>query len=215
MNVSQVLALGDYILKDDDLVTYPQKTRLSALNNACLAVINVRPDACVEVATVTLRAGGRQALPDNALRLLEPCYLLDGEGHPVMPVELVVRSEVDRLDPHWLQGELSEEVIEVMFDERLPRVFWTNPPAQAGVQLEMVFSVPPVPVSTMEEAFPLTDKYAPAVMEWVLYLLFSSDSERSTNQARAADHRNNFYQLLQVKTQSEMQVSPVRADAGG
>ncbi len=215
MIASEVLMLSDFILNDSDYVTYTKEDRVRALNSACMAIIIPRPDACVGIDPVELRKGPHQKLPEGSLRLLEPCYLLDEEGNRQWPVELIVRSEQDRLDPDWIHQAQTTEIIEIMYDERTPQHYWVNPPAEEGTRLELATSVRPDPMTAMDSEFPMSDKYATVAMEWVLYLLFSRDSEHSTNQARAASHRSNFYTLLGMKGEAEQLVSPVGQSTGG
>ncbi len=208
MKVSDLTEPLSFILNDTLKTTYPKPAMISSVNNGCRMVALVRPDVSTEVGIVTLAEGTKQALPEDAVRLLDTCYLIK-DSKPVTPVELVMRSDLDRLVPKWQQQDNSDTVTEVMYDERCPDVFWCNPPSKAGVELQMSYAVMPPIITDYEDKFPLSPKYVPVVMEWVLYLMFSRDSENSMNQQRAADHRNQFYLMLNIKTQSDKEVSPM------
>ena len=211
MKVSDLTEPLSFILNDTLKTTYPKPAMISAVNNGCRMVALVRPDVSTEVGTVKLKEGTRQELPDNAMRLLDTCYLVE-EGKPVLPVELIMRSDLDRLVPKWQQQETTSHVTEVMYDERFPKIYWCNPPAKAGVELQLSYSIMPKIVKDEDDNFPLTEKYVPVVMEWILYLMFSRDSESRVNQQRAVDHRNQFYTMLGIKTQSDKEVSPLNED---
>ncbi len=211
MKVSDLTEPLSFILNDTLKTTYPKPAMLSAVNNGCRMVALVRPDVSTEVGTVSLKEGTQQVLPDNAMRLLDTCYLMENDK-PFLPVELIMRSDLDRLVPKWQLQEPTKKVTEVMYDERSPKIFWCNPPAIAGTDLQLSYAVMPNIVTDDEDEFPLSAKYVPVVMEWVLYLMFSRDSENSMNQQRAADHRNQFYAMLQIKIQSDKEVSPLNAE---
>lgn len=208
MKVSDLTEPLSFILNDTLKTTYPKPAMLSAVNNGCRMVALVRPDVSTEVGTVELKSGTQQKLPEEAMRLLDTCYLIK-EDKPFLPVELVMRSDLDRLVPKWQQQQESDRVTEVMYDERFPKTFWCNPPASSGVQLQLSYAVMPKVVASEDDDFPLAEKYVPVVMEWVLYLMFSRDAENSINQQRAADHRAQFYAMLAIKTQSDKEVSPL------
>ena len=208
MLISELLSMINFMLNDASNITYPEASLISAINHGCRMTALVRPDVSSVIEQVTLAEGVRQILPDGRLRLMDACYLLDDSDVPVSPIEMVLRSDLDRLDPGWIAQSASSEVTEVMVDERTPRVFWVNPPAVSGTRIQLSMATMPDTIMGKDDEFPLTDKYVPPVMEWVLYLMFSRDSQNPTNLQRSIDHRSQFYQQLQVKTQAEMAVSP-------
>jgi len=214
MTVAELLEPLAFTLNDESHVTYPVKHLLSAINNGCRMIAILRPDASTETEPVTLKAGALQHLPDKAQRLLQGCYRMEGE-QPTTPLELVNRSDLDRLDPGWQNREATEDVQELMYDERFPKTYWCYPPAVEGLQLQLSFSVMPKRVASEDDDFPLSEKYIPVVIEWVLYLMWSRDAENSMNQQRASEHRNQFYAMLQIKTQADQMVSPINEGVEG
>ena len=203
MNISEIIKSLSFVLNDTAEVTFPRPDLISAINNGCRMVALIRPDSSSETEFVTLEAGARQKLPAKALRLFDSCYSSDGR-----PIEMINRKDLDRLVPDWMSTEPSEQITEIMYDERIPDTFFTYPPATKGAQIELSYAImPPIAVDP-EDDFPLIDKYIPAVMEWTFYLMFSRDSETSQNQQRAADHRTQFYQMLNAKTQTDVSFAP-------
>ena len=203
MNISELIKSLSFILNDTAEITYPRPDLISAINNGCRMVALVRPDASSETGYVSLVDGAKQQLPEKAMRLFDSCYAENGH-----PIEMISRKDLDRLVPDWMDTEPSSQVTEIMYDERIPHTFYTYPPAKAGAQIELSYSIMPAVVTDPEDDFPLTEKYIPAVMEWVFYLMFSRDAENSQNQQRAADHRNQFYQMLGSKTQVDFSFAP-------
>lgn len=202
MKVSEIIQALSFILNDHSEVTYPRPDLISAINNGCRMVALMRPDSSSKIASVTLVSGAKQSLPDEALRLFDSCYCNK------KPIEMINRKDLDRLVPNWMESEDSDQITEVMYDERIPHTFYTYPPATAGTDIELSYSIMPERVVEINDDFPLIDKYVPPVMEWVLYLMFSRDAASSQNQQRAADHRQQFYNILQVKTQMDYSYAP-------
>ncbi len=214
MLVSEVFDPVIFILNDRKMVTYTESDLMSALNNSLRMVVSVRPDACTDIGIIELYDGSKQVLPDHALRLLDGCYLLDSGERVVSALELTNRQDLDRISPMWQVDPPSEHVTEIMYDERFPRFFWTYPPAIKGTKLQIAYSMMPETVNSKEDSYPISDKYVPASIEWMLYMLFSRDAENSINQQRATDHRSVFFGVMQAKTQSDTIISPVQQSSG-
>ena len=210
MIVTEVLKPVLFILNDTGMVTHTESDLISAVNMAIRIICTVRVDASTAVQMVILVDGALQDLPEGGLRLLDSCYRLQDE-RPVSPLKLISRSDLDRLDPLWITQPVGD-VRELAYDERLPGQFWCVPPAEAGVKLQLLVSTLPEIISQLTDTVPLSDKYMPAIVEYVLYLMFSRDSENARNSNRAAGHLQTFFSLLGAKSQAEMQVSPNRTE---
>ena len=200
MKVSELITTTAEVLQDTEHIVYTEPQLVKAVNEACLATVLVKPESCSDVMTVTLVAGSRQALPPQALRLLDAYYRLDDAENPVAHIILTDREEFSFFPT---PGSVVQHVA---YSEKVPDVFWVDPPAEANVKLALVCSQAPATV-TKDDDFPLTEKYAVPVTEYMLYLMFRRDSQRSPNTSRAQAHRQAFFDLLQVKTQADMTVS--------
>ena len=171
------------------------------MNESCLATVLVKPDSSTSFMTATLDAGEVQNLPEGALRLLDSYYRLDGSGNTAGYVTMVEREEFDFLPTP------AGPVRHIAYSEKIPGKFWVSPSAASGEKIMLLCSVVPNPVSDKDNAFPLSPKYSIPVVEYMLYLIFRRDSERSPNAARAQQHRQAFFDLLQVKNSSDALVS--------
>lgn len=206
MQVSEVLQTVTFILNDRDMVTHTQTDLLYAVNMAIRVICDIRSDASSAIGEVVLEDGILQSLPDGGLRLLDSCYRMNDDD-TFSPLQLISRKDMDRLDPTWPSAPAGK-VREIAYDERHPGRFWTIPPAVAGDRLELMYSTVPDQVTEPEDRLPVSDKYAPMVVEYVLYLMFSRDSENSRNQNRASGHLQTCLQLLGMKSKADLQVSP-------
>ncbi|WP_420588234.1 DUF6682 family protein [Bacterioplanoides sp.] len=201
--VRDIFNTVSFILSDTSNVTWTEPDLINALNNACRMVVICRPDACSTIGDVTLKEGAQQRIPDDGLRLIDTYYNESG-----IPIRMVSRRDVDRINPDWMHMNPTDDVLEVMYDGRIPDVFYVYPPAKEGRVIRLGYSLMPDVVNTADDPFPLPEKYSPAVIEWMLYQLFSLDSRNAQSQQQASAHSQQFYQILQVKTQADVMVAP-------
>ncbi len=207
--ITDLLSTVSFILSDTGHVSHPEPDLFNALNNGCRMVVVARPDAKSTMGTVTLVEGAKQTLPDEALRLIETYYNANG-----FPIQMVNRKELDRTQPNWVNLDPADEVYEVMYDERLPDIFHVYPPAKAGIEIELGYSLMPDVVTTRDDAFPLPEKYIPAVIEWMLYQMYALDSTNTQSKQQAHFHNSQFYTMLQAKTQGDVMVAPSTSTGG-
>lgn len=210
MLVSECMELVSFILNDVDHVTYTEPVLVNACNMSVRSVCSVRPDASTAMGQVILVDGVMQELPAGGLRLLDYGYRIDPDGQR-MPLNMVSRHDLDRLEPGWA-AQPGGVVRELAYDERIPRLFWCVPPAVSGSVVEVLYSTLPEPVVSLDDPFPLSDKYSPVIAEYILYLIFSRDSESQAHQGKASAHLQACYQLLGMKMQSDAKVSPIKAE---
>ena len=201
MEVSQIMTTVSEVLQDTEHITYTEPQLIDGVNQACLATVLVKPDASSELFTSVLVEGTRQKLPAGALRLLDTYYRLDQDDNPIAHITMVDRRDTDFLPT---PGDVVQHVA---YNEKQPDTFWVSPSAEAGVKLSLLCSKSPTTVTDKTETFPLTDKYSIPVTEYLLYLMFRRDSERTPNSNRAQIHRQAFFDLLQVKMSKDMSVS--------
>lgn len=190
-------ALGDPLFDTwhrDDCVRY--------LNLGMQMVASYRPDCATATGRVALVPGVRQTLPAGAVRLLDAlCYCTD-DGEPVGSLRLIERKTLDACAPGWVAQAPAEVVSEVVYDERFPQQFMVVPPSAGVGAVELGWSVnPPLfdPMGDVDQVFPLGEQYLPPVLEWACYRAFARDGE-GANAARAAAHRQSFFDILGIKT---------------
>lgn len=204
--VSEIIKPVSFILNDVQRITHTEDDLVSAVNMAVRTICSIRSDASTDIGTLTLMEGALQSLPPHALRLLDGCYRMDDKIRQ-QPLTLISLSDIDRLDPNWM-SQPPGNVRELAYDERLSGQFWCIPPAKAGDEIELMFTTLPEAITSLSADCPLSDKYAPVIVEYVLYLMFARDSENSRNSNRASGHLQTCLQLLGMKSQADLQVSP-------
>lgn len=201
-----VINLARDALNDVAEVVWSDADLLSYLNDATLAIVNIRPDANSVIANVALAAGSLQTLPAGGRRLLDVMRNVTGGG----AIQRTERAIIDALNPDW-HGIESTTVRAYVYDDRTPKYFWVFPAIPSGQtpSVELMYAAQPTVITNpAAENFPLDDSYAPAAVEWVLYRAWSSDDESSPNYQRAQAKYQSFLTLLGQKTQADSLVSP-------
>ena len=216
MFASAVIERVAETLQDQSGVTWTEAQLVAWLNDAQRTVALVRPDASSVTGQLALQLGTKQALPANGLRLLTLIRNLGTDGAtPGAAIRLVDRGTLDTVTPNWHSAKASTAIAEYAVDDRDPLHYWVNPPSDGTGKVEGTYAVTPALITTTTDTLPLADTYSPALVEWMLYRCFARDSEQTPNFARAAGHFQNFFNLLGMKTQSDMAASPkVRAHLG-
>ncbi|SNY95568.1 phage adaptor protein [Halomonas sp. hl-4] len=175
------------------------------LNEAYIIVATQRPDAHSITADISLQAGARQQIPDDGLRLMD--ILANEKGRAIRATD---RRMLDTTLPNWAGEKASLDTEFFVFDERTPRDFWVYPPAPEGAQVSAVYVEQPSPHAVGDMASPLSvsDRYAPALLDLVLYRAFSKDAESQANLGRAQMHYKSAMEGVGIKTQSDTAMSP-------
>ena len=199
-------------LNDPSAVTWSNTVLINALNEALQALVSYRPDAASYTAMMLLVAGTRQTLPSDGVRLLKVIRNkgvsgLSDAGRAIRKADMLVQ---DALLPDWHLTNGQTVISEYFYDPLLPKEFYVYPPApvspQIGIDISYVRVLPTITATT--DTFPVDDYFAPAIQEWMLYSIWGSDDEQSPNYGAAQDHLQTFFNLLQVKANSDIASSP-------
>ena len=198
------------VLEDITYVTYLEAQLLRWVNDAQRAVCLVRPDAASKIQNVAIAANtARQVLPANVARLggLLRNMGADGLTGGRAITGPTPREPMDASDPLWMT-RTGGYVRGYVYSEETPFDYYIYPVIASSWFLEAKLFLVPTDLVIKTNAISLSDMYAPAMREWLLYSCFARDSERTPNYVRAGRHFSNFFQLLGVKTRADLAVSP-------
>lgn len=198
-------------LGDDDMVDYTMSHLLGALNNACRVIASLRADAAAVNAVVQLQAGTRQTLPSGGQQFIGSTRNFLSPTTPGRAVQIKTVVDKNRIAPDWHTEPPESEVLEVMPDPNDPRVFWNYPPVTGGCRLEIQYSGTPPEITSVEAEFPLLSKYLAPAKHWVLFEMFSRDSNSAGHVAKAGMHRELVFQLLGISSQADGAARPKAA----
>lgn len=191
-----------------DGVRWTNSELIGWLNEAYIAVAVARPDSATVTDRVPLVEGARQRIPADGLRLVE--VLASGKGGAVKPT---TRRTLATLRPAW-QAEPPAEPEFYLFDDLQPTEFWLYPPAAAGDELLVSYARAPVqhdaanPTGAWSQPVSVSDRYATALLDFVLYRAFAKDAETAANLGRSQTHYQAFSLAVGQKGQGDAMISP-------
>lgn len=203
------------IRKDATAGTNPANW-LDYLNDAQRALMIVRPDANAVTESVKLVAGTRQTLPNDSLRLLDVSRNMGIDGTVVgNTIRLAERDAQDmvRRDWHKKTGVVIRDVY--YNDKKDPDVFWVSPavPSTPDVYIEITTSKMPTEVSDADtDAIGVSDIYATAMQQWMLYRAYALATQALNQWQRAQFYFSSFFNVLGVKMRNDMWNSPNTPD---
>lgn len=169
-------------------------------NDGIREIVTVKPDSNYVVETVALEPGVLQALPDEAVALIDIlCNISGDDSTPGATVTQVSQQRLDAVCPEWRSMDPNDVIEHYIRNPSMPRHWMAYPPAVGGAQVEMVYSVFPDPVSDVGDAFPLADGYINPMVSYLLYRALSKDvdySQAAGGATRAAGELVNMYTAL-------------------
>lgn len=182
---------------------------LDYLNDAQLATVLVRPDANAVLESYKLAAGTKQALPTNGLRLLDVVRNMGADGStPGRTIRWVETDVMDSTDPLWHTRTPATPVREAYYnDKRDPLVFYVNPPVPSSpnVFIELTTSKAPAAITdAVSGVTGLSDVYAPALSQWMMYKAYALATQAVNQFQRAQFYYNSFFNVLGVKLKGEL-----------
>lgn len=215
----------DIIVRAQTLLLDTTATRWAAtelqywLNDSYREILNLRPDSNSQTGTYTCIAGYRQNLTSTfvtANRLLE-VISNKAATSTKKGVRLVSRASLDTDRPGWYNETATVNVQLYTYDPRFSTEFLVYPPATTAAQLEVIYNTIPTPHTltaeqlanlSTTEVIKVSDSYANAILDYILYRAFTKDSDQANNASRAVAHYQAFQNSLGVKLQTETAVQP-------
>jgi hypothetical protein len=213
MITAQSIILRAHIaLQDEDGTRWPATELVRHLNDGQREIVRLRPDQKTVTETVTLASGYRHVLADTVAALIDMPNNMTGRHRRITKVDML---QLDAVLPDWRSRTPSAEVTHFMHDLREPRVFHTFPPTN-NAQVSMVHSVYPIdvpapggpPASSVTGNIDLSDTWADALLNWVLFKSYSKDAEFGGNAQMAASYLAIFNAAIGSQLQSTATVAP-------
>lgn len=222
LTASSVVQRAVQILQDTTSVRWPVDELVRWLNDGQREIVMYRPDSNTKVATGTLAAGTRQDLTTMVgVSTLNPSKLIDITRNVAATgskraVRYIAREILDAQSPAWHGLPGSIDIVHYMFDARDPRAFYVYPPALATAQLELIFAGYPIDVgaptgadySTVPGNIGVSDIFANALLDYILYRAYMKDSEYAGNASRASAHYGTFANSMGIEIKATLMVSP-------
>jgi len=202
----QVIDSAVEVLHDDAGVRWPRVDLLGYLNDGQREILLYRPDASTALVNHTLAAGFLQALPAQAIRLMDVKCNVSGRS-----CKLAKRDSLDDQRPSWRTDPESETVKAWTYDERDPKRFEVWPPATSSAALRMLISVPPADVATENDLVGLDDMYKGPLVSYIIHRAYLRDSEDAAMESLSQGMYSLMVQQLTGRTQGELSARPEKA----
>lgn len=212
MLASEVIAELGRQLNDVDQVTWTTSSLVDYMNSAQQIISSMRPDAFSIIEVVQLQAGSKQALPASGRRLLDIKRNMGTDGlTPGRIVDVMEEDAIDLFDYGWQTNTQTQEILNYHYNERVPDIYYVDPPSDGFGWVEVYMSVIPTIIPdppTLGFVLDASDIYRNQVIQWCMYRAYSIEIDSISSQQRATYHYNQFMNMMQEKFGAEVQFSP-------
>ncbi|MBD3815111.1 MAG: hypothetical protein IE913_01340 [Halothiobacillus sp.] len=196
--VQSLLDKAATVIQDRTNIRWSTDELRGWLNEAYQQVVLLRPEANAKTAQVNLVAGSKQTIPAEGTAFLSVIRNVSGRA-----VRRVAREVLDDQIPDWHVASQSS-VIEHYVVEADPKVYYVYPPASSTAALEIVYSSVPEPHTSNIGTIQLDDRYAPALLDYMLYRAYQKDADYAANDQRSATAYQTFLASLGVQNATPM-----------
>lgn len=224
---SEIMRRAGVQLLDEDYVRWPLPELADAIDEAVRTIVMAKPSAGSVTMTIDLAVGTKQTLPTDRriVQLLDVIRNMNvaGTGAGGRAVRPTTRALLDGQQPRWHDPAavpFKGEVRQFVFDETLPRTFYTYPGNNGTGSVEIAVSQLPETVVSRKTGdgtdishwfvdVGLADEYEAPLLEYVLYRAFDKE-EPASSPGRAQTHYQVFATALGIKSQVETSATPNR-----
>lgn len=206
----QIINQCKAILHDPDHVHWIQDDLLQYLNDGQSFVAIHKPSASAKNAVLKLSSGTKQAMPADALQLIDIVRNMGVSGNtPERAIRLVDREVMDTNVPDWHTHKADRFVKHYMYSIKDPLRFYVYPPQPDTNQnyVEMIYGCNPAIVS-INNPISIDDIYSEPLVNYILYRAYTRDSEFAADVTRADKHYQLAIAQLTGKTVSENAFNP-------
>lgn len=160
---------------------------------------------------VPLVEGSLQQLPDGAFMLLDiTCNMGRDGGEPGRVVTVIMRENLDRVDPNWRAGLRSEVTQHYIYDPKQPRRYYVYPPSNGDNWLEISRAHNPPDMTALADVITVPDLYQTALFDYVMFRAHQKDSDYAADDAKAGAYLQLFQMFAAGHTQGQVGESPNR-----
>lgn len=193
--VSSMMDKAATVVQDALKTRWTEEELIGWLNEAYQAIVLLRPDANAVTEMVSLVQGSKQTIPNGGSTFVS---VTRNDGG--MAIRQINRTVLDDQIPNWHNDPPSPNIEHYIHDPGNPGVFYVYPPASAGARVEMVYSSVPVPHADDSGQIKLDDRYAPAILDYILYRAYQKDADYAANDQRSASAYQTFLNSLGVQS---------------
>lgn len=190
---SALIAQAHTIQEDAAATRWPDAEHLDWLNAGSREIAILALDANTVIGNLSLVAGTKQSLPTGALSLKRLVRNMGvGGATPGLAINPATHRELDAVLPNWHAATATLVVKNYVYDPMEPLTFYVYPPMSGATVVEAAYPALPSTVGSVGTAISLSDRYANALLDYMLYRGFLKDSDIAGMAGRAAFHRQAF-----------------------
>lgn len=190
MIVQDIINIVREQTRDITGVTWADADIMQYINEGVKNTIQRAPQANSKKEDVPVVAGVDQALPDEAVFLIN--IISNASGGTVYRADVQAK---DTFSPNWKNDRAKTYPIEWMTRSE-PTKFMLWPPLKADSTVLAEYSFYPLDVSDPADLISVTNEYLEPVRLWALYRTFSRDAEDTPSVQRAEVYKQQFEQFF-------------------
>lgn len=193
------------LLTDEHLDFWTREFQAETINEAVRAIIRTRPDSSyktVEFATSTV---AKQALPEDAYRLLDIEGVIDTNGEVCRAILPKPVAELNKINPCWRTEEATPQTEYFAYEEHKPRDFWIYPKAPAGQKISLTYSWIPPAIDKNSTVLIFRSEFEQDILNYCLYRAYQREG---TQTQKEQFYRTVFYEGLGIKTTADASYHP-------
>lgn len=191
--VQSLLDKAGTIINDRTNIRWDTTELLGWLNESYQQIVLLRPDSNAITAMLALTDNTPlQSIPTDGVALIGVTRNQTGE--------VVMRADKKILDeqfPTWYAATPSATILHYVHDKGTPREFYVYPqPLSATV--EVIYSAVPTAHALATDTIKLDDRFAPAILDYMIYRSYQKDADYAENAQRSATAYQTFLNSLGV-----------------
>ena len=218
ISAQSILAQVARDLNDETSIRWTTGDLVAYFNDGQRDILTHRPDARNVTASIALASGAKQALPAGAEKLIDITHNTGGTKGAITRVQ---RSLLDSQVRGWRGLTGVTTILHFLYDEREPKAFEVYPPAAiSGASVEAEYAAITVNIATPAPGtttaaitgdLSLSDLFANAIRNYVMFRCYSKNTEFTANPSMAAAFYGAYANDLGIEAKGTAAVSPSNA----
>lgn len=200
IKVSDLIKRAKTVAQDLDFVQWEESEWLDWYNECILTLVSLRADAFTAIREIAMdKSASAYELPADVDRLVD-VFDYSKTGRIVRHID---RNFLDQQYPYWRTQASDDGPKYYVYDDNNPRIFHVYPsPLDLTHTLKVVVSAIPSKTSNTDESISVDERFAPAIVDYMLYRGYLKNSDYEDQLARAKFFMDSFYSKLGVSDDS-------------
>jgi hypothetical protein len=207
--LGRLLQLISLQIQDLTGTGWPPTVLIPYLNSIIHKIIDLMPKAYPVQVDLTLVEGPAQDLLTTEFYLIEAICNISGSSQG-STITIIPKKKMDELLPNWNTDtpKSSGEVDHVVYDDNTPQKFYVYPPAPVSPtqKVRAVVSEYPTLLSTVDDIFPLAERYSQACLYGVVAMVLAEETTVPNALAKSTMFTQMMMQALGLQDNAEKAV---------